>query len=833
MVTPSQQGLGLTGSRPVWIGRDDIMSHSAAYSQCIKNPTLTLRINGLLSRCAELSMDVLDSETDMVVRCEPGASDLDDLQEQQDKLELEQQMIREEVEEMERLTSDLQAVSPEEAGVVAEDVQAMLQAWEELGWTMTDNHASLQHFQEMQAFLKTYLAMISWAEETRGCIFSEISTKRSGGLKSAAFSELDGRIQQKLEDFDELVETGQKLLKDRLHLAEIIKERTDELQSMLGWILVHWKRETDSTHKVVSGRHQSESQPHSAQSADLTGSLLSGQEVAGMKLQGPREPPVQRDNSCQREKTNKTALNLHRGSSDETGPSPGVVLEEPSAMVTPIGGSISVLLTFDQEPPGGGHCHGSTGQQETPEPLHRVSTYLQVTDGNRESPIYKDPDSESKPGVTLQSTIPPTTSTTATFLPKVSTVVLPTVPASSSTSSLRVEPTSRRRRAVHRHTVTGLTAVDRTESGGTGSRGAARRANTWPMEEKTRGQIAPGSRGNTELQLYVKNNSVVPVAQDMTPKVPTMQGDYIKTDETTGDREKTHYSIPLGSTLCLDLPVNWDDIPHIRAKGLTIATNPLEKTGLSASPNPLLSNRHRPPGHDEQANISSKVPRKIFAVDSERGGSGNEGVKLQDFSSVSVSVLCSVPLEEDDNSRCKQTESIILEDSSALQQRAATGSSNTTGYHKEAIDTFSTPEGISNVHKQSSDTHRCPLTAPESTEQFPKPHKCLSVHTKICDLKGHIYYSPHQQPFTGQTTDITQQLMRLSTVTANSLTPPACRSDRVVACSEEDCTLCRSVPHSGLAEKDSDLLRPDHWQFEEVEDELEDIWNSVDRERAP
>ncbi len=50
--------------------------------------TLTLRINQHLCRCAELSMDLLDIETDMAVLCDSDLSGLEGLQEQQDDLKV-------------------------------------------------------------------------------------------------------------------------------------------------------------------------------------------------------------------------------------------------------------------------------------------------------------------------------------------------------------------------------------------------------------------------------------------------------------------------------------------------------------------------------------------------------------------------------------------------------------------------------------------------------------------------------------------------------------------------------------------------------------------------
>lgn len=143
----------------------------------------------------------------------------------------------------------------------------------------------------------------SWTEDTETCIFSEASVQQWRLAESSVPSELDLRIEQKFDEFDKLAAAGQKLIKERHHLADIvrsfttgvtnifcpvdhslwkdwliklfyfkngtslvaqtpmtqpleeteniwqlflqIKERTEELQSMLGWILVYWRAQKD------------------------------------------------------------------------------------------------------------------------------------------------------------------------------------------------------------------------------------------------------------------------------------------------------------------------------------------------------------------------------------------------------------------------------------------------------------------------------------------------------------------------------------------------------------------------------------------------------------
>ena len=70
------------------------------------------------------------------------------------------QVIKEEVEEIEGLASQLQVLLPEMAGALGENVHATQHAWEELGLSMAENQCNLQQFQQLQDFLRAYLAMM-------------------------------------------------------------------------------------------------------------------------------------------------------------------------------------------------------------------------------------------------------------------------------------------------------------------------------------------------------------------------------------------------------------------------------------------------------------------------------------------------------------------------------------------------------------------------------------------------------------------------------------------------------------------------------------------------
>ncbi len=117
----------------------------------------------------------------------------------------------------------------------------------------------------------------SWTEDTRSSIFSDTALHLGKDGQRPLAAELDMQIEQKFKEFDELLVTGRNLLDKEHHLTQMVsrvtdwteewltvflkcilslvffsflqtlshvlqvKERMEELRSMLGWILVHWR----------------------------------------------------------------------------------------------------------------------------------------------------------------------------------------------------------------------------------------------------------------------------------------------------------------------------------------------------------------------------------------------------------------------------------------------------------------------------------------------------------------------------------------------------------------------------------------------------------------
>ncbi|XP_043107992.1 uncharacterized protein si:dkey-238i5.2 [Puntigrus tetrazona] len=290
--------------------------------------TVTMRINQHLCRCAELSMDLLDIETDMALLCDSDLSGLEGLQEQQDDLEAHYNIIEGEVREMERLDRQLKVPSTEQR----EEVQVILQAWEEVGLNMAENRGRLEKFHQIQDYFENYLAMITWTENTRSCILSGSSAWRESEV-----AEIDHSIETKLDEFSKLAAAGQMLMQDESQFKDIIKERTDELQSMLGWIQVNWHVQREQLKRNQNWRLESSNDPVQQQAIPFKKHsdvlhIING-EVKGSIAE--TQPP-------------QSNFENQNGRHDVS----SVVSQESRLSKTSLGSSICLILSFDDQSAG-------------------------------------------------------------------------------------------------------------------------------------------------------------------------------------------------------------------------------------------------------------------------------------------------------------------------------------------------------------------------------------------------------------------------------------------------------------------------------------------------
>ncbi|XP_023652020.2 spectrin beta chain, non-erythrocytic 2 isoform X4 [Paramormyrops kingsleyae] len=352
--------------------------------------SLGVRLQQGLSRSEELSGIIQEAETDMAVKCEPHRCGLERLREQQDELEVDYEVLREDMEEARRSAAQLQVLCPDRMHALDGEARATLQAWEKLGAAMAENRARLQNFARLQDFFQNYLAMISWTEDTRARIFDNVG-HRGSASQQPTVTELDLMIEQKFEEFDVLAAAGQELIDEEHHLTDMIRERTEELQSMLGWILVRWRAQKHQWHlgkpklepkgdviyseATVCTLAQQSVSPHcgTQQTAKMaaTGDT-SGQHEgcgrepseSGYEVMGGISPSGNGSSaSCPAE--------VHQGPmATETPRSPFLVMKEPSTPA--LGGTVNLILSFGKMGDSQLQMQEATEEAEVTEPLHRL-----------------------------------------------------------------------------------------------------------------------------------------------------------------------------------------------------------------------------------------------------------------------------------------------------------------------------------------------------------------------------------------------------------------------------------------------------------------------------
>ncbi|XP_056591231.1 uncharacterized protein si:dkey-238i5.2 isoform X2 [Triplophysa dalaica] len=886
--------------------------------------TLTLRINQHLSRCAELSMDLLDIETDMAVLCDPDLSGLDGLQEQQDDLEAHFRIIEREVKEMERLANQIQALpSPEQRNPLREEVQAILQAWEEVGRNMVENRGRLEKFHQIQDYFENYLAMITWTEHIRSYILAGSSAWRESEV-----TEIDCSIETKLEEFSKLATAGQILVQEESRFKNIIKERTDELQSMLGWIQVNWHAQREQfegdqnlKREETVDAVQQEAFPLQSLSSEtlcLTNTEGTGGSIITQPSQNSFEHHKKHDVSSvfsQESCLAKTSLGssiclilsldeqssginqvtkqwspnnndtpLHTQSKEHTGestsdvqvnsgldsnsipmqqslemrqvrwPNGSIINTEPKQK-SPCGNLDQKLNNQLQSPnkeissdmfPGSiqrtssDHVEASlplSASNKThskPEPsvtqeaqnqesqssyrnleenqhstsnkidhlrnevsaevTHRVFTYLHVSDVKSAvspSPHTTSPMSPASTSSTHSSSVQVHHVTCGEKMVCIHNTFKACC-AFTSKEPIRSEAEQRRRSTL------GIAGLER--SGKTSI--FRQRCNTWPEGERKGKEI----RSDGKLQVYVKKNMADFVIKDKANNhtlrdIPAPNAIKI---QSSGPVKNICSYLSLGSTISFCLPnrfqssaselenkvesdVIYNNTCDLKNKSLPLAQSPTDR---STSHQAMETD----PEHTKVDPSSSCKVRN-----SEDLEEPTSEVETQE-------------LDQDDG-----TEHVLMQEE--IQTTIECSQSTYKDIDKHKCNDYS----IQRPDCSSPSAIQCsPLNTTSSCG-----HKCLSVHTKIKDLNGHLYFSSKYIKINSPA--------NVPQVWSNGLRDTGSgRSARIINCGVGDCAVCLSdnnkesedvgEPYAGISDNIEGLLQPGHWLFQQEEEELEDIW---------
>ncbi|KAK7139728.1 hypothetical protein R3I94_012393 [Phoxinus phoxinus] len=853
-------------------------SHDQSIQELLtRHAMVCVRVEQCVQRCAELAIDVLEMESEMAVRCEPDRCGLDVLQEYQDQLEAEYGVLKEEVEAMKSLAGHLSDVCPERMNAVGSEIQTSLHSWEELGKSVSENKERLLQFGHLRHFFRNYLAMISWTEDTRSCIFSESALRQSRENQEPLVEVLDRQIEQKFEEFDQLTVAGEKLFGDEHHLNKMIRERMEELRCMLGWILVHWRAQKDqllSRQKVEEPQTDaiySEATVCTSQTQVETSAEVSQNRIESLtSLIGDMEDSLQHNYGYEVMKSVSP-----KGSDDcshlESPDSPYLVLEEPSP--TAVGGTVNLILSFSNS--GDTQIQVQAPGRESGEPVHRVSTYLHVMENNMAvAPVYESMTlprdkarwpSSSSPRTSLYAfsspcTSPyPSTSTEDTLQQannNPSVHLLPKNGNISIFSSLkRKSKKGKKEKDDRRHTIQKIMGEGVSEEACLPPvhEPVIYDTHTWPLKErKKRKNARKPNSDETQVLDYMKN----PLVKDIDAECSGEVGSPVHhtLDVATHGHVKNHCRfLSLGSVLSFDLPKDMSLIPSIQDV-ITIGPPEQKKTDSQHQdsqvdrPTPLstFKTARSPPTQKEESKQTSpgEVTLKIDCKDSKQINAIS--FTEDEFPPPPSPVIEHISFEENHPS--------------LLQQKHLSGISTIPIEEVNSWDTMGAKLDNKENHYVSppEDASRGISSHSSTTAEI---HVCPSIHTLVHNLNGHIFNRPTK-------TSSTQQLSpsHASQVVLNfrangredSVDSGHSSSGSFKLCSEglyvdsSECpipkrtigkvqSLDAGVSNRNLEfSKDKSLtlsidvedpVHPDHQQFELEEEELEDIWNHTNSYR--
>ncbi|XP_064174002.1 uncharacterized protein LOC135245101 isoform X4 [Anguilla rostrata] len=824
-----------------------------------QHTSLTARITQRLCRAAQLSADVLGAESDMAVRCEPERCGLEALQEQQEELETDLALMEEEVEEMVTLHARLREQYPERVQGLGAELRATLQSWDELRRRAAQNHARLRQFQQLRHFFRNYLAMISWTEDTRARIFSENAVHDGTGGEQPEASEMDVKIEQKFRDFDDLAAAGQTLMDSGHHLSDLIKERMEELRSMLGWILVRWRSQKHQKKNGRKGKAEpkgdaiySEATVSPALQPDLQG-------LTGTPANQPAVSPSCHDKTLQTEDGYEvmSSVGLRGGALDKPTPltSPLLLTQEPS---TPsLGGTVNLILSFGKT--------GDTLQTETPfavkgatEPVHRpveshssackdfwrrcqgllentfgslkrkrkifrqsmeeVSTYLHVQDSKVAPPAGGNVILPRSP---CQIQVPASSSSSSSSCSQPWAGHAPghapghTPPGSGGSSvfsSLKLRSKKRKRkRDVRRHTIQRIMEMEQPEEE------VACSTHTWPLQDRKRKEAPDAERTG-----YLRN----PLARDIDAEctgqsdLTASQSDCSSGAAPAGLSRNCRY-LSLGSVLTFDLQKDVALIPSI-PDIITIGPAELNRRAAGAHPE-----RTAPFSTFKLTRTHTARPRpqtqEELSLQKDSRSSQDTSATIQSMGTLTAD-LSEQRKTISSNHRSEQRQTTSSND---LSEQRKTTSSNYTSKQEQTTSSNDIPEqrqttysdglldlqlsalsGISSLHEEVAEEWDKLAAVLEVQRRDPKSSAPSAAHVypSDCNIPTPLTAPPHAPH-------------------PHSPEPPPSTPPRRTGGTGMSLEKLAGSGNAGAVA--ADAVPPDHQQFEEEEEELEGIWSQT------
>lgn len=840
-------------------------NHEQAIRELLsKHAGLAVRVEECLFRSKDLSLDILERETDMAVQCEPDRCGLETLREKRDHLEIDYEVMREEVKTTESQATRLKELCPERVHVLCAKIQATLQAWGELGASVTENKSRLQEFVQLQDFFRSYLRMISWTEDTRSCIFSDSALHYRKDGETPLAAELDLQIEQRFEEFEELAATGKNILAKDHHLTQMVKERIEELRSMLGWILVHWRAQKQQWLHKNSRQEFAQDNVYSIMYSSLTEPTALEQEASHSlyspvvsteedKLKATGEALSSADTLLGTKKQTEDGYEVMKS---VTRQSPNVVSPEspkPSIYVLKersnpaLGNTVNLVLSFGNSGDSQVHVLDPTVradevEEETSEPVCRVSTYLHVKDNNLAAgPVYESitlPRQRSHSAASASPAfmpLPPSSPSPSATAPQMAFYPLTGSAGTSIFSSLkRIGKKRKRKKDARRHTIQKIMGVEEQEDEipHGASESIIYDTRTWPLKEGRRKKTSPKNADNVdvpETMAYVKNPLLRDIDTECLGEYSIIQPYAISEGpcplQTTSHVKSHCRFLSLGSVLSFDLPKDMTLIPSIQDI-ITIAP-PESKKATGADPDP----------HSQRQTALSSFkqtrPTLVAHTSAESATSVKKDVPNNDCTLKQQSPPI---LKNDQTAQCSN------------QSQTEVGCTATIRLNEKA-------ELQSNKIKRPSQSMQLPIYVNQPSASTAHKHECPSVHTLIKDLNGHKYHKC-VRPHNGQSQASHMVVNLKSTVNVSvrqdSVDSGISSSGSIRLSSDAPCpenshlkgvvgklmsldvgcitinTKSRQaevLSSTSPPETETEAVHVDHQQFEEEEEELEGIWN--------
>ncbi|XP_061692613.1 uncharacterized protein LOC133509530 isoform X2 [Syngnathoides biaculeatus] len=842
-------------------------SHEQYIQELLNKQTrVSVSMEEWLCRYNELSLDILKKETDMAVQCEPNHCGFESLQQRNAHLETDYEVLTAEVKELESQASRLKDLCPERVHVFWTKIQAALQVWTELGKSVMESKSHLQDFLHLQDFFRHYLAMISWTEDTRSCIFSETLHLSEDG-QSLQLTELDIQIEQKFEEFEELAAFGRNILDKEHHLTQMVGERMEELQSMLGWISVHWRaRKQEWIHKKSTQENSIDniyseatySPSETTDSFEFYQALNSISEESKPIARGDSQTAEQfsgQTEENQLEDGYEVMKNIRRWHGDapqSASPAPSLtVIKEPSS--PSLGGMVNLILSFGNT--GDSRCQvvdGTVGNDEviekTSEPLHRVSTYLHVKDNSAAAPVYESitlPHQKSR----LTSSASPTASPPSIVRPHQTSLSSHPVNGRYVNSSIfcslkRMGKKRKRRRDTRRHTIQKVMGVDvETDEPLYTCEAVTYDTHTWPLKEGRRKKKSPRSRDGIATMAHIKypllrdnelecsgDDTITPYAVSEGP-AHTIQG-----------RGHCRF-LSLGSVLSFDLPKDMTLIPSIQ-EIITISPRDSNK-GAGIDPDPNFQ--------QHTALSSFKQTRPSLANTVSKGELSSEtrmSPVVKDMPDNDPIFNTAPPPQEKDEDQMVPCNDLSKKRLNLLDEAEHE-------WHKMS-------SALKTVKYDTCQNSQPPIYVNQATLSTSAAHKhqCPNVHTLIRDLNGHKYHKSatmqgvHDEnpgQCVHQASHVVVNRKPNENVRQDSVDSGISSSSSIKVCPDTSCSdnaqitgmvgklmslqvgrmNCMKITENvGPSKPSEDTLQQepvhlDHQQFEEEEEELEGIWNKT------